>query len=228
MQSIEANSSSFLADCSNLTVPQLLERFNSSLNGLSNDQIPTLNDEYGLNVLSSAKPPRWWTILFGCAMNPFNILLTVLAIISIATQQRATFVILMVMVFLSIVLRFWQELNNAIAVTELTRLVHDTSHVVRNGLSIQVSKTELLPGDVIRLSGGDIVPADAVLVSTSGLYVSQSMLTGENLPVLKQLTDDTTLPQSILDSENICFSGSIITSGSATALVVATGDSMVL
>jgi P-type Mg2+ transporter len=228
MQAIEAKSSFFLADCANLTVSQLLERFNSSLNGLNNDQIPTLKDEHGLNVLSSAKPPRWWTILFACALNPFNLLLTVLGIISIATQQMATFVILMVMVTLAISLRFWQELKNAIAVTELTKLVHDTVHVVRNGLSIQISKTELLPGDIIRLSGGDIVPADAALVSTSGLYVGQSMLTGESLPVMKQLTDDATLPQSILDSANICFSGSTITSGSATAMVVATGDSMVL
>lgn len=143
MQAIEAKSSFFLADCANLTVPQLLERFNSSLKGLNNDQLPTLKDEHGLNVLSSAKPPRWWTILFACALNPFNVLLTVLGIISIATRQTATFVILMVMVTLAISLRFWQELKNAIAVTELTKLVHDTVHVVRNGFPIQISKTEL-------------------------------------------------------------------------------------
>jgi Mg2+-importing ATPase len=225
MQSIEAKTSAFLADCANLTVSQCLQRFNSSLNGLNDDQISTSTAEYGPNVLSSAKPPRWWTLLFGCALNPFNLLLTILAVISIATAQRATFVILMVMVLLSIGLRFWQELKNSIAVTELTKLVNDTVHVVRNGMQVQLSKTGLLPGDIVRLSGGDVVPADVLLVSTSGLYVSQSMLTGENLPVLKQITDGATLPQSILDSLNICFSGSTIASGSATALVVATGDS---
>jgi len=225
MQSIEAKSSAFLADCANLPIPQCLERFNSSLNGLNDAQISTSTAEYGPNVLSSSRPPRWWSLLITCALNPFNFLLTVLAIISIATQQTATFVILMVMVSLSIGLRFWQELKNSIALAELTKLVHDAVFVVRNGLQIELSKKELLPGDVVRLSGGDIVPADVVLVATSGLYVSQSMLTGENLPVLKQITDGATLPQSILDSPNICFSGSTIASGSATALVVATGDS---
>jgi len=228
LQVIEAKSSAFLSDCANLPVHLCLERFNSSLNGLNDNQIPILVEEHGLNVLSAAKPPRWWSILLGCALNPFNLLLTVLAIISIATAQRATFVILMGMVLLSIGLRFWQELKNSIAVVELTKLVGDNVIALRKGTEIQLSKTEILPGDIVRLSGGDIVPADMVLVNTSGLYVSQSILTGETMPVLKQMTEDLSAPNCILDSPKICFSGSIIVSGSATGLVVATGDSNTL
>lgn len=110
---------------------------------------------------------------------------------------------------------------------ELILLVHDNVKVIRNGIESEVSKTLIVPGDVIRLCGGDMVPADVKLVDTSGLYVSQSSLTGENTPVLKQLgedQDEPIEPQSVLESMNICFAGTTVASGSATAVVVATGD----
>jgi P-type Mg2+ transporter len=209
-----------------LSVPQCLERFQSSLSGLHEIQIEGILAQHGLNVLSAAKPRRWWNILLACLPNPFNILLTILAIISIATDQTATFVILMVMVVFSVGLRFWQERRNNVAMNELIKLVDDHVVVVRNGIELQIPRPQIIPGDIVRLSGGDVVPADVVLASTSGLYVSQSSLTGENLPVLKQFSDYPADPQSILESSNICFAGSTVTSGSAAVLVVATGDSM--
>jgi Mg2+-importing ATPase len=130
----------------------------------------------------------------------------------------------MIMVILSIGLRFWQERKNNIAVTELVKLVEDNVRVVRNGMEVEVAKTELVPGDIVRLSGGDVVPADVVLVDTAGLYVNQSMLTGENMPVLKGLSDGAVEPHSILEATNICFSGTMVVGSSANALVVATGD----
>ena len=88
----------------------------------------------------------------------------------------------------------------------------------------KLPKSSIVVGDVIRLVGGEIVPADVILIDTSGLYISQSTLTGESTPVLKQLTDEIVTPDSVLESSKICFSGTTITSGSAIALVVAAGD----
>ena len=228
LASIEAKSAAFLASCANISVSDCLQKFNSSVNGLTDDQIQTLLSQNGRNVLSSAEPRRWWSILLACLPNPFNTLLTALAIISIATQQTATFVILMVMVALSVGLRFWQESKNNVAMNELIKLVHDDVSVVRNGRDIEVPTAEIVPGDIVRLSGGDVIPADIVIIHTSGIYVSQSTLTGENLPILKQMTNIPIDPHSILEAINICFTGTTVVSGAATGLVVATGDGMLL
>jgi Mg2+-importing ATPase len=229
LNSFEVKSSAFLADCANLAITECLAQFNSSVNGLNHNQISDLVTKYGPNLLSAAKARRWWTILFECIPNPFNVLLTALAVISIATQQQATFVILIVMVILSVGLKFWQEMKNNVAMNELMKLVQDNVNVIRDGAEIEISKHSIVPGDIVRLRGGDIVPADAILVDTSGLYVSQSTLTGESAPVLKQTTDDKDVaPHSIFDSMKICFAGTTIASGSATALVVATGDGIYL
>jgi len=130
----------------------------------------------------------------------------------------------MIMVVLSIGLRFWQEQKNNIAVTELVKLVEDSVTVIRNGKEVDIPKSDLVPGDIVRLGGGHVVPADVLLVDTAGLYANQSMLTGENMSVLKSLSDGKVEPSSILEAKNICFSGTIIVSSSANALVVATGD----
>lgn len=226
MKYFETKSSAFLANCANLPIIECFEQFNSSLSGLDSTQARDLLAEHGSNVLSVSKPRRWWTILLECFPNPFNVLLTVLAIVSIATQQTATFVILMVMVFVSVGLRFWQELKSNVAMNELATLVHDNVIAIRSGAEEQVPKSLIVVGDIIRVGGGEIVPADIILISTSGLYVSQSTLTGEGTPVLKQMTDDIIEPQSILECAKICFAGTTIVSGSALALVVATGDGM--
>jgi Mg2+-importing ATPase len=203
-------------------VDDVLQKFHSSLNGLNDAQIDA--SQSPPNVLSATKPRRWWSLLWTCIPNPFNILLAVLSIISIVTQQVATFVILITMITLSIGLRFWQERKNSIALNVLIQQVEDKARVIRNGNDTEVSKSQLVPGDIVHLSGGDIIPADVVLINTSGLYVSQSTLTGENLPVLKQMTRDPIVSESILEASNVCFTGSTVVSGSAMTLVVATGD----
>ena len=151
-------------------------------------------------------------------------LLVGLAILSVATQEVDTFIVLTLMILLSIGLRFWQERKNNVAVNDLIKFVEDMVLVIRNGSQAQLPTVDLVPGDIVRLTGGDVVPADVILVDTSGLYVSQSMLTGESQPVLKQIMKEVVAPHSVLEASNICFSGSTVVSGSAIALVVATGD----
>jgi len=228
LKAVEAKSAALLAETANLSIHNVLLKFNSTTTGLTDDQVNDRLAQYGPNVLSASKSPRWWTILLKCLPNPFNILLLILAIISIATQELATFVILIIMISISVGLRFWQELKNNVAMNGLITLVHDNVHVMRNNDVVEIPKADLVPGDIIKLSGGDIIPADLVLIDTTGLYVSQSTLTGETSPVLKQFVDATYAPESILECPNICFAGTTVTSGAATALVIATGDGIFL
>jgi P-type Mg2+ transporter len=220
----EARSSEHLAAVANLPLSQYLEQVHSTLGGLTDDEAARRLADNGTNALSAAKPRHWWAILLDCIPNPFNLLLTVLAIISIATRQQATFVILMIMVILSVSIRFWQELKNNVAMNELITLVHDDVFVIRDTVEKKVTRSTLVVGDLVHLGGGDMIPADVLLVDTAGLYVSQSTLTGEGLPVLKQLTDEMATAGSILECPRICFAGTSITSGNAIGIVVASGD----
>jgi P-type Mg2+ transporter len=224
LQLYEGRSSEHLAAVANFPLSQYLEQVQSTPAGLTDDEAARRLAENGTNSLSAAKPRRWWTILLECIPNPFNLLLTVLAIISIATRQQATFVILMIMVILSVCVRFWQELKNNVAMNELITLIHDDVSVIRETIEKRVAKSTLVVGDLVHLGGGDMVPADVLLVDTAGLYVSQSTLTGEGLPVLKQLTDEVATAASILECPRICFAGTSITSGNAIGIVVASGD----
>jgi Mg2+-importing ATPase len=225
----EAKSSETLAAVANLPLSEYLEQVNSTLAGLTDYEAARRLADSGPNTLSTAKSRRWWSILLECIPNPFVVLLTVLAIISIATQQQATFVILMIMVIISVGIRFWQELKSNVAMNELVTLVHDDVFVIRETIDKKIPKSNLVVGDLVRLGGGDMVPADVLLIDTAGLYISQSTLTGEGLPVLKQLTDDSgsqpiATAGSILECPRICFAGTSITSGNGIGIVVATGD----
>jgi magnesium-transporting ATPase (P-type) len=211
-----------MADCANLSVRDVLQKFNSSVDGLNDAQVTA--SQSPPNILSATKSRHWWSLLWACIPNPFNILFAVLSIISIVAQQVATFVILIIRIALSIGLRFWQERKNSIALNVLIQRMEDKARVIRSENDSEVLKSELIPGDIVQLSGRDIIPADVVLINTPGLYVSQSTLTDENLPMLKQLTGDQIVSESILEASNIWFTGRTVVSGSAMTLVVATGD----
>jgi len=224
LASYETQSSQFLAAVANLPLLQCRERFKSTLVGLSEGQAAERIVHDGPNILSTAKPRAWWTILLHCILNPFNVLLMVLAIISLGTQELASFFILTGTVFISVVLRFWQELKNNIAMNELVALIHDDVLVIRATVEKKVAKSCLVVGDLIRLGGGDVVAADVRLIDTAGLYVNQSTLTGEGIAVLKRLSDEIATPGSILECPRICFAGTSIMSGHGIGIVVATGD----
>jgi Mg2+-importing ATPase len=211
-----------------------------NLDGLVEAEADERLVELGPNEVASEKPPFWLWQLLICFKNPFIIVLVVLAIIQYVTNpdDLRPVVIVCVMVAISVGLQFWQEYRSALAAEELKALVRTTATVVRRPdpeappEAHEIPIAQLVPADLVRLSAGDLVPADVRLISSRDLFVSQSALTGEALPVEKydkpRPTAETSVAGhtdggSLLDRPNICFLGTNVVSGTATALVVATG-----
>ena len=224
----------------------LLKQLDSNLHGLSESQADTARERFGLNEIEQEKPPPWWLHLWHCYKTPFDLLLTLLAGISYVTEDLKATIVIGSMVVLSVMIRFWQESKSNRAADQLKALVSNTATVIRHDLAEDVmevarryfeiqlhpkgpSKTEvpikqLVPGDLVVLSAGDMIPGDCRVLSAKDLFVSQSAMTGESLPVekfVRQRDVDTT---NALELENILFMGTNVVSGSATAVVVTTGN----
>ncbi len=133
-----------------------------------------------------------------------------------------------VMVLLGILLRFFQELRSDKAAEKLKAMVSTSATVLRAGEKREIPLKDLVPGDIVLLSAGDMVPADVRLISAKDLHINQSALTGEALPVAKSAERVTTPAQEPLEMPNLCFLGSNVEVGSATAVVVLTGSNTYL
>jgi len=215
-----------------------LTRLASSAEGLSASEAKARQERFGFNQIEHEKPLPWWWHLWQCYKNPFNLLLTVLALISFLTEDAAAAVVIGTMVVLSTLIRFIQEGRSNRAAEALKAMVSNTATVLgrwqdesmlaEQHLSQRLQQTELpmrelVPGDLIQLSAGDMIPADCRLLSAKDLFVSQAAMTGESLPVEKfpQISQPF---ESIFDAPNLLFMGTNVISGSATALVIATGN----
>ncbi|WP_433736244.1 magnesium-translocating P-type ATPase [Pseudomonas putida] len=209
----------------------LLDRLGSHTDGLSEQEAEALREQFGLNEVEHEQPLPWWTHLWHCYKNPFNLLLTLLAVISWLTEDMKAAIVIFSMVVLSTLLRFWQETKSNQAADALKAMVSNTATVLRrdlensSALRIELPIKELVPGDLIVLSAGDMIPADCRVLSAKDLFVSQAAMTGESMPVEKfprQQDSDTLNP---LDLDNILFMGTNVVSGTAMAVILTTGNS---
>lgn len=224
-----------LMDASRTNIEQLYLKMDTSENGLDENKIDILRDQFGLNEISHEKKDSVGKKLFEAFINPFTIVLFVLGIISLFTDvilvpkdQRdySSVVIICIMVTISGVLRFVQELRSSKAAEELKAMVHTTVDVERNGRK-EISLQELVPGDIVYLAAGDMIPADVRIIRAKDLFVGQSALTGESEPVEKfggELDYEETKDNNPLELRNLAFMGTNVISGSALALVITTGD----
>lgn len=224
-----------LMDASRTDIEQLYLKMDTSEKGLDENKIEMLRDQFGLNEISHEKKDSVGKKLFEAFINPFTIVLFVLGIISLFTDvilvpkdQRdySSVVIICIMVTISGVLRFVQELRSSKAAEELKAMVHTTVDVERNGRK-EISLQELVPGDIIYLAAGDMIPADVRIIRAKDLFVGQSALTGESEPVEKfggELSYEEAKDNNPLELNNLAFMGTNVISGSALALVITTGD----
>lgn len=178
------------------------------------------------------KPPHWSVQLLHAFRNPFIIVLLVLAVVQLFTDDDFTGpIIIGVMVGISVLLSFTQEFRSSQAAGRLKAMVRNTSTVTRRAEDghaerIEVPVEELVVGDIVHLGAGDMVPADLRLLATKDLFISQAILTGESLPVEKMAPNGTlTLGDANgpLDLPTICYMGTNVVSGTATAVVMTTG-----
>ena len=202
----------------------VLGQLNSRLGGLNAAEAESRLKQVGANEIARQKRQSVLMRLLSNVKNPLVLLLVALGVLSYLTgDQRAT-VVIFVMVVLGVVLRFFQELRADNAAAKLQAMVGNTATAVRDGKDQEVPLKMLVPGDIIRLAAGDMVPADARLLSAKDLFLNQAALTGEALPVERKAGTPAADIQNPLELSNLCFLGSNVESGSATAVVIHTGN----
>ncbi|WP_040267896.1 magnesium-translocating P-type ATPase [Pseudomonas rhodesiae] len=216
-----------LVGAANSSAVQLLGTLGSHTDGLTAAEADALRVQYGLNEVEHEQPLPWWVHLWHCYKNPFNLLLTLLAVISWLTEDMKAATVIFSMVVLSTLLRFWQEAKSNKAADALKAMVSNTATVLRrdDGKRIELPIKQLVPGDLIVLSAGDMIPADCRVLSAKDLFVSQAAMTGESMPVEKFALQQDAQTRNPLDLENILFMGTNVVSGAATAVILTTGNS---
>jgi len=205
------------------TGDQIFLSLGTAAGGLTQAEAEQRARTVGPNEVAQEKPPGWPVRLLRIVRNPLIILLATLSTISFLTGDARAGTVMALMVTLSVSLRFWQEARADAAAAKLKAMIHVTSTVMRDGKTSELPLRDLVPGDVIQLSAGDMIPGDVRVLSSKDLFVSQGNLTGESLPMEKFHDPETTPAASPTELKNICFMGTSVESGAATAVVITTG-----
>jgi Mg2+-importing ATPase len=187
-----------LADAAQSDLAEVLRRLATGSEGLSWTEVQRRLELFGANELRGQKPPGWPGVLWCAVRHPFNAVLGVLAVVSLLTGDLKATVVMLTMIILSVGLRFWQEMKSLVQAESLRKLVRTEVTVLRtenvgvnrkpsalNRLASDIPTRELVPGNIVLLSAGDLIPADLRLIESRDLFVTQSALTGEAMPVEK-------------------------------------------
>jgi Mg2+-importing ATPase len=207
-----------------LPVEELLLRLKSSLNGLSSEEVEKRLKTFGYNELAKKKKKAVIIGFLSHFKSPLVIILLVAGLISGFLGEIVNASIIFIIVLLSILLDFYQESKAEKAAEMLKQKVATTATVLRDGVKKEVKLAEIVPGDIVYLSAGDIVPADARVINAKDLFVNQSALTGEPFPIEKTDLPLKSYDPSITEWNNYLFMGTSVVSGTATAVVVKTGN----
>jgi Mg2+-importing ATPase len=202
----------------------VVKELESRLSGLTALEAEARIQRDGFNEIAREKRQSPLSRLWDNIRNPLVILLTALGVLSYITGDLRAMIVILVMVLLGIVLRFYQEMRADNAAEELEAMVNTTATVVRDGKDTEVALKMLVPGDIVHLAAGDMVPADVRILAAKDLFLNQAALTGETLPVEKKSPPASGEILNPLDLPNICFLGSAVESGTATAVIIHTGD----
>lgn len=213
-----------LLDAARKENEEVLRGLKTQMEGLSESEAALRIKAHGFNEIVSEKPKSKLMHLWNNLKNPLVILLTILALISYATGDKRATIVILIMVILGVVLRFYQELRADNAAEALKAMVSNKASVLRDGKEQQIPMKMLVPGDIISLSAGDMTPADVRVLTAKDLFLNQAAMTGESLPVEKDAKTSSDGIDNPLEVGNLCFLGSNVVSGTALAVAVNTGD----
>ena len=221
-------------DLSLTNTNEFINKYNVDLKGLTNAKLMANQKKYGSNEVKGAKPKRWYHYFFESLFSPFNAILLGISLVLIYTDivlpenpNPANIIVIIFLVLISTFLEFFEEYRSNKAAQKLKELVQTKCTVVRNGEKIKVPFKSITVGDIVKLSAGDMVPADLRVLESKDLFVGQSSITGESDSIKK--TPDSEMKsldelESITDLDNICFMGTNVVSGSATCVVIKVAD----
>jgi Mg2+-importing ATPase len=207
------------------TLPEseLFAQLGSSANGLTSEQAAAVLSKVGPNAVAAGGRHSMLRDLLDRCRNPLVIQLLVIAIVSYFMDDISSTVVVGAMVFLSVFLSYVQEARSSRAVEKLQKLVTTNVHALRDGKETAVPLEQIVPGDVVILAAGSLIPADLRVLSAKDFFLTQSALTGESMPVEKTADTNQTAGKAAFEFTNACLMGSNVLSGSARAIVLATG-----
>jgi P-type Mg2+ transporter len=215
--------SPLLAELAKVDSATALKRLGTSAEGLSEDEAARRRVEHGPNVVAADQGHGRLRLLARACLNPLVLLLAVLASVSVATGDVSAAIVMSAMIVLGVGLRFAQEARADAAAEKLRAMIRVTATVLRAGRPLEEPLDRIVPGDVVQLCAGDMIPADVRILTCRDLFVTQATLTGESLPIEKFEAADETSDASALELKNLCFLGTAVESGTASAVVVETG-----
>jgi len=206
--------------CSQETV---FDKLQTSPKGLTEQEAKSRVSEYGLNEPAKKKKRTIIREILSKFVNPLVIVLLIIAGFSLFFGEKLSALIVSLMAVMSVMLAFMQEHRASKAAEKLSEMVRATATVLRNGKSKEISIRDIVPGDIIDLFAGDMIPADLRIISCKDLFINQASLTGESFPIEKVCTPIIPKNNSISELNNIAFMGSSVVSGTALGVVIKTG-----
>jgi len=205
-----------------LPVSEVQQLLNVGNQGLNSSDAEARMQKYGLNKLPDKKKLSTVALFFRQFKNPLIYILFAAFVISILTSHWVDAIIVSVVIYVSSVIGFFQEYKAGQALERLNKLIRYNVNVLRDGTPVSISHEQIVPGDVILVSSGDKIPADARLIEVSNFSTIEASLTGESLPLIKQVDP---IPQStpLAERKNMIYAGTVAASGNAKAIVTASG-----
>ena len=217
-----------LEDCK-IDVDTLFEKYKTSYEGISVVEVDDRIEEYGKNIVEIKNNNTIFHKLKEAFINPFNIVLTIVAIITFITdiviaskKDYSTFILILSTILISAIISLKEQTKSDNAAKKLKKMITNKMEVIRDDVQTTVDIENIVPGDIVKLSSGDMIPGDVRFLETKDLFIDQASLTGESNPVEKFSTFKEY--ENITDISNIGFMGTNIVSGSSLALVIATGN----
>lgn len=208
----------------------VLAQLHTHEDGLNQVEAGERLEEYGKNIIDTGNENRLFYRIRDALINPFNIVLLIVSMVTYVTDvviaeepSYATFLMLVLVIIISGAISFVQSEKSNQAAQKLQKMITNKIDVIRNGSGMEINIEEAVPGDIVKLASGDMIPGDVRFIETKDLFIDQSQLTGESNPVEKFITCDG--GSDITELSNIGFMGSNIVSGSAKAVILATGNS---
>ena len=201
----------------------IFDKLKTSQKGLTEQEAKNRIMEYGLNEPAKKKKRTIIREILSKFVNPLVIVLIIIACFSLFFGEKISALIVSLMAVMSVALAFVQEHRASKAAEKLSEMVRTTATIIRNGKAKEISIREIVPGDLIDLFAGDMIPADLRIISCKDLFINQASLTGESFPIEKVATPITPKNNSISELNNIAFMGSSVVSGTALGVVIKTG-----
>lgn len=213
-----------------MSLENIFKEFKTSLNGLSFEEVEDKKERYGNNILDLKNDNTIWNRIKEVFINPFNLVLIFVAIVTFFTdvvipekKDYLTFTLISSTIIISAMISFFQQTNSDNAVKKLKKMISNKIEVIREGKQTTIDVEEIVPGDIVKLSSGDMLPGDVKFIEIKDLFIDQASLTGESNPVEKfvNLKNE---DAELTELSNIGFTGTNVISGSALAVIIATGS----